>query len=121
MPIYSRLVGRAKIVGVQRVGADVVLSLRDIIRGWNLRYRGTVTFVGVTQIDSVDTRNDLVQRELEAGWTVDSMGFEDGMAFLGVRQSGDHETFGVGHSIRCAAVELKLRPAVLRTLGNILY
>ena len=120
MPIYSDLVGLADIVSVQRVGADVVLSLRDIIRGVNLRYRGTVTFVGVTRIDSVDTRNDLVQHELEAGWTVSGMGFEDGVATLGVRQSGDHETFAVRHSIRCAAVELKLRPAVLRTLGNIL-
>ena len=118
MPVYSRLVGLARIVDVSRVGAGVALSLRDAIRGLNLRYRGTITFVGVTRIDSVDLLNDLVQRELEPGWTVDGMSFEDGVVTLGATQEGMREDFGVRHSISCAAVELRMRPAVMRTLGN---
>lgn len=65
MPRYSRLVSFAKITGVHRENGDVVLSVRDAVRGSYLRYFGTVTFVEVSGVESIDMRNDLVQRELE--------------------------------------------------------
>ena len=58
----SDLVDTSMIMGVERVGADVVVSLRYTDPGHKWRGNGTITLVGVTRIDSEDLTNDLCAR-----------------------------------------------------------
>lgn len=121
MQNYSDLVGLSRIDSVDRIGSDVVLSLRHAVRSFNRRDSGKVTFVGVTRIESVDERNDLVQRELEPGFKVDGLRFQDGVAKLYVYEVDMHDRYPVMHSISCAEVRIRMRIAILRTLANIFY
>ena len=118
MSDYSSTVGLAVVSDVSRIGADVVLLLRNAVRGIRLRYNGRVTLIGVTHIESVDLRNDLVPRELEPGWTISDLTFEAGTARLGVFKTDMHDRYPVLHSITCRDVQVRMRLVVLVTLRN---
>ena len=121
MQDYSRLVDTSMIMGVERVGADVVVSLRYTDPGYKWRGNGTVTFVSVTRIDSEDLTNDLIERELEPGFKVSILEFGDGVAVFCVCELSMHDSYPVRHSISCAAVRVRRRMDVLRTVLNHIF
>ena len=120
MQTYNDLVRFSMIGSVERVGADVVVSLRHKYRSRNRCYNGTVTFGSVTRIDSVDHTSDLVERELERNFRVNGLTFQDGVAKLHVSELDISYSYSITHSINCASVRVRMRMDIRKTLFNLL-
>ena len=120
MTDYSRFFSSADVKSISRKESDLVLELRNV---WTKKplfgyivLRVTVTFFDVTQIESVDLRNDLIEHDIDEvgpGWILDGISFDGKIAGFGVsldpRRDQNHEAYPVRYRISCTALDVRTK------------
>ena len=123
MQSYDRSVHLALVKSLERLDGNVILTLHNKAMGGRRQSHGTVTFIGVTKVDSLNLRNELVVQDLEdikPGWRVGGLSFDNGVAVLGVSELDAHESYPVRFTINCSDLKVRMRLALGRTLLNYL-
>lgn len=115
MQDFRTSVWSAVVTAVRRVGADLVVTIRDA-QPRTLRHDGTVTFERSGDAAGVDVRNGLTAPPLTPGWSIDGLTHADGIARLQVSWKDERESYPVLYTIPCDAIRVVLRPSLGRSL-----
>lgn len=117
MQKHSECVFLGKIAAVERNGANLVLRFVGEPRKRSTCH-GTVTFTSVGQISSIDGRSSRTDYRLEAdypGCSLDSLWFDQGVAYLTILKHEDHDANPVMNKVVCEKVVVVTHLSILST------